>query len=310
MSDELFERLLAYRDENKLVSKGQLAVIVQLTRIAKEKSLPLDPADLVTEKKGQVSGLGKAALQKILADYGITRVLAEEGGRTSRGSMRTMQEYVAFLNDLHSQDIADMGKIESWWIERVKEFFQSKPFVLKYDMSKTIRSTVRDLLAQAEERQKESPGTTYVGTVLQHLVGAKLTLILPEDSLEVHGASVADSPTARSGDFIIDDVVIHCTTAPGEALMQKCQRNINGGLRPIIVTTYPRLVVAETLASDIGLGGRVEVWDIEQFLATNVYELSLFKSTDRKVTVEKLISAYNHIIGLCETDPSLRIELN
>lgn len=104
--------------------------------------------------------------------------------------------------------------------------------------------------------------------------------------------------------------VIHCTTAPGEALMQKCQRNINGGLRPIIVTTYPRVIVAESLASDIGLGGRIEVWDIEQFLATNVYELSFFKAADRKVTVERIIEAYNGIIGRCETDPSLRIELN
>lgn len=81
-------------------------------------------------------------------------------------------------------------------------------------------------------------------------------------------------------------------------------------MRPIIVTTYPRLVVAESLASDAGLGGRIEVWDIEQFLATNVYELSFFKSAERKVTVERLIEAYNAVIERCETDPSLRIELS
>lgn len=310
MSDQLLKKLLTYRNEKNLVSKGQLAVIVQLTRMAKDKGFPLKQDDLVMEKKGQVRGLGKATLQKILADYGITRVLAEEGGRTSRGSMRIMQDYIAFLNNLQVNDNVDLQIIEAWWIDRVKEFFQSKPFILRYDTSRTIRAIVRDLLAQAEDRQKESPGTTYMGTVLQHLVGAKLSLILPEGTLEIHGASVADSPTARSGDFIIDGVVIHCTTAPGEALMQKCQRNINSGLRPIIVTTYSRLIVAESLASDIGLDSRVEVWDIEQFLATNIYELSFFKETGRKVTVEKIIEAYNLIIDAHETDPSLKIEIS
>ena len=40
----------------------------------------------------------KYRIQRILADHGITRVLAEEGGRTSRGSVGLMQKYVEFLN--------------------------------------------------------------------------------------------------------------------------------------------------------------------------------------------------------------------
>lgn len=309
MSNSLQDQLLAYRDNKKLTSKGGLAIVIHLSRMAKERGLPLDSDALTTSNKGQVLNLGKAAVQKVLADYGILRVLAEEGGRTSRGSIGIMQDYVEFLNNLHKQGVADMAAIEAWWVDRVKEFFNSKPFVLRYDTSKTIRATVRDLLAQAEHRQKENPGTTYVGTVLQHIVGAKLSLIVPKGQMEFHGASVADSPTARSGDFIVEDVVIHCTTAPGEALIQKCSRNLETGLKPIIITTYQRLVVAESIAADHNLDGRIEVWDIEQFLATNVYELSLFKSAERKVTVQKIIDAYNEIIKNCETDPSLRIEI-
>ncbi len=309
MSNPLHDQLLAYRDEKKLTSKGNLAIIIHLSRMAKEKGLPLDSDALTTSNKGQVLNLGKIAVQKVLADYGVIRVLAEEGGRTSRGSIGIMQDYVEFLNNLHKQGVADTAAIEAWWVERVKEFFNSKPFVLRYDTSKTIRAVVRDLLAQAEHRQKENPGTTYVGTVLQHIVGAKLSLIVPEGQMEFHGASVADSPTARSGDFIVEDVVIHCTTAPGEALVQKCGRNLEAGLKPIIITTYQRLVVAESIAADHNLDGRIEVWDIEQFLATNVYELSLFKSAERKVTVQKIIDAYNGIVAQCETDPSLRIEI-
>lgn len=309
MSDALVTRLEEYRQGRNIVSKGQLAIIVHLSRLAKERGLPLNPVNLITGKKGQVSGLGKAAVQKVLGDYGITRVLAEEAGRTSRGSIGLMQDYVSFLNELHDEGIVDMDFIEGWWVNRVTDFFNSRPFTLRYDTSKTIRSTVRDLLAQADDRQQENPGTTYVGTVLQHLVGAKLSIILPE-GIELHGASVADAPTARSGDFAIDEVVIHCTTAPGDSLIEKCKRNIEGGYRPIIVTTYHRLVVAESLAADAGIGSRIEVWDIEQFLATNVYELSLFKAADRKITVERILKAYNEIVAWCETDPSLRIEIN
>lgn len=309
MSDVLVAKLEEYRNGKNIVSKGQLAIIVHLSRLAKERGLPLDPATLITGKKGQVSGLGKSAVQKVLGDYGITRVLAEEAGRTSRGSIGLMQEYISFLNELNEAGLVEMDFIEKWWVDRVTDFFNSRPFTLRYDTSKTIRSTIRDLLAQAEDRQRENPGTTYVGTVLQHLVGAKLSIILPE-GLELHGASVADAPTARSGDFAIDEVVIHCTTAPGDSLFQKCKRNIEGGYRPIIVTTYPRLIVAESLAVDAGLGGRIEVWDIEQFLATNVYELSLFKAANRKITIERILEAYNRIVAQCETDPSLRIEMN
>jgi hypothetical protein len=309
MSDVLLDRLTKYRSDNNIASKGKLAIIAHLSRVAKERGLPLDPADLVTENKGQVVGLGKAAVQKVLADYGIIRVLAEEGGRTSRGSIGLMRNYVSFLNELYREEIADMNVIEKWWVDRVTDFFNSKPFILRYDTSKTIRAIVRDLLFQAEERQRENPGTTYVGTVLQHLVAAKLSIILPE-GIELHGASVSDEQTARNGDFNVDETVIHCTTAPGESLIQKCRRNIEGGYRPIIITTYNRLIVAESLSMDNGLDGRVEIWDIEQFIATNIYELSRFKATERKITVEKIVEAYNKVIAQCETDPSLRIEIN
>jgi len=202
MRDELFQRLAAFQRENKIQSKGQLAVIIHLCRVAREQGLPLDSTRLVTEAGGQVRGLGKAAVQKVLKDYGIVRVLAEESGRTSRGSLGLMTVFVEFLNGLHSAHLADTAAIESWWIDRIRDYFNSRPFTLRYDTSRSLRAVVRDLLLQAEARQKESPGTTYMGTVLQHLAGAKLSIVLPQGSLAFHGASVADSPTARSGDFL------------------------------------------------------------------------------------------------------------
>lgn len=304
---ELQTKLAAYQKEKKLTTKGKLAAILYVSRLASRNGLPLDSAVLVTDSQGQVLGLGKSAVQAILKDHGETRVLAEEGGRTSRGSLGNMQQYVAFLNQLHEEGLADPEAIEAWWVERIRDFFSAKPFALRYDTSKSLRAIVRDLLAQAFKRQKDNPGTMYGGAVLQHLVGAKLTLALPVGAVQNNGFSVSDAMTDRGGDFIIDEVVIHVTTAPSEALMRKCERNLHAGLRPIIVTTYESMPAAESLANILGIGGRVDMLEVEQFIATNIYEISQFKTTERKVTVERLIDQYNLIVEQCETDPSLKV---
>lgn len=303
----LEQALHEYQQRRKLTTKGKLAAMLFVSRLALKQGLPLQASALLTDQKGQVQGLSKGAVQAILADYGILRVLAEEGGRTSRGSLGNMQDYVEFLNELQDKGVADMALIEAWWVARVRDFFTAQPFNLKYDTSKSLRGIVRDLLQQAEKRQRDNPGTMYAGAVLQHLIGAKLSLVLPKGSVSVNGFSVADRVTDRGGDFIIEDVAIHVTTAPSEALIRKCEGNLQAGLRPIIITTYKSLPGAESLAGIRGIAERVDVFDAEQFIATNVYELSGFNALKRKPTIERLVDAYNEIIDQCETDPSLKI---
>jgi len=309
MNSSMYERLSIFQKQERVNSKGSLSVVLYLSHVAKEQGLPLNPVLLITDNGGQVRGLGVAAITKILQEYGITRRLAEEAGRTSRGSMGLKDRYIEFLNALHKDGLADPLQIESWWIERIKDYFNSRPFRLRYDTSVSFRTIIKDLLRQAADRQRENPGMNYAGMVLQHLVGAKLSLILPPNTLEFHGASVADAPTARRGDFFVDDVVIHCTTAPSEALIEKCSENLRAGLRPMIITIFDRVAQAELTAADRGMEGRIEVLDFEQFIASNVYELSQFKASARKVTVGRIIEEYNRIVSECENDPSLRVEL-
>jgi hypothetical protein len=132
----LADKLLAYQQANKLSTKGKLAAILFVTRLAKTKGLPLDSSALVTDSQGQVLGLGKSAVQSILKEHGESRILAEEGGRTSRGSLGNMQQYVVFLNALYQDGIVDVASIETWWVDRVRDFFSAKPFILRYDTSK------------------------------------------------------------------------------------------------------------------------------------------------------------------------------
>lgn len=306
---ELLQRLEAFRVENGVTSKGSLALIVFLSRAVQNKEFPLTSDMFLTGNKGQVSGASMASVQTILAEYGLQRTLAKEGGRTSRGSIGLMTKYVELLNELHADGKLDLKATETWWAERVKDFFASQPFTLHNDTAHTMRSVVRGLLEQAQQRQKENPGTTYVGTVLQHLTAAKLSLVMPEGALQLHGASVADAPTSRNGDFVLGDVIIHCTTAPGSTLIDKCRENLSAGCFPVIVTVYERANTALTLAADAGLDGRIEVWDIEQFVSANIYEHSLFNHARRGVKLAALVEKYNRIIEQCETDMSLKIRM-
>lgn len=150
----------------------------------------------------------------------------------------------------------------------------------------------------------------YQGAVLQHLVGAKLELALPEVQITHNGFSVADAVSDRSGDFVIDDSIIHITTSPGEAVIRKCVRNLEAGAKPIILTLADGVPVALGLAKNADLSGRIDIMDAEQFLAANLHELALFKTAERRTTLLRLIETYNRIVSEHETDPSLRIELS
>lgn len=301
--------LAAFAANRGFRGKGPLSVALVVTQHAKKNGLPLDPETLLTEGGGQVLGLGKGAVQGILKRHGIPRVLASEGGRTSRGSLNNMREYVAFLNELEGKGKVDLDAVEAFWIERVHEFFAGKPFKIKLDASRSLRTIVRDVIAQAVERQKTSAGVYYAGAVLQHLVGAKLDCALGKGAFKHNNFSAADAPGARVGDFLIGDVAIHVTTSPGEAVIDKCRENLNDGYRPMLVTLQPGLTVAEGLANNIGLSDRIDIFEIEQFVALNLYELGKFGVDGRKTAVAEMVNRYNQIVEEFETDPSLKIEL-
>lgn len=305
---DITEQLSAFCSKHKFHNKGALCVALVVSRHAREKGLPLCSDQLLTEKGGQVLGLGKSAVQKILKTHGIERVLAAEGGRTSRGSIKNMNIYVEFLNKLHSNAGFDLNTVETFWIERVRVFFAGKPFSIKLDGSKNLRTLLKDVMAQAEERQKSNPGMQYAGAVLQHIVGAKLDLALGEkDLFEHHSFSTSDEQTGRAGDFLIGDVAIHVTTSPGESLIVRCRDNLDDGYQPLIVTTQRGLTAAEVLAENTGLGERIDVFEAEQFIALNLYELGRFSANGRRVAVQDLVARYNKVIDLYETDPSLKI---
>ena len=307
--DGLTDRLAAFADEHAIRSKGALGLPLVVTDHARTMGLPLDPARLRTEKEGQVLGLGKGKVQQVLARHGIDRVLAEEGGRTSRGSMGKMTAYVALLNELHAEgdSALDLDQVEAFWISRVQLFFAGKPLIMRLDPQASLRTAFRNLFEQAEVRQRETPGTMVVGTVLQHLVGAKLEGAYGQ--VEHHSASTKDEGQSRPGDFSIGDLAIHVSTAPGEALIRKCQTNLSGGQRPVILTLGRGVTLATGLAENAGIADRIDVFDAHQWLAAGVLDQGCDSPQARAHEIAQLLEIYNRIVEATETDPSLRIIL-
>ena len=308
LTSERLETLCS--EQPKFLRRGGLCVALIVTQVAKTKGLPLAPESLRTEEGGQVAGLGVASVQKILAAHGITKVLAKEGGRTSRGTLGLMKAYVETLNKLARDGKADLEEAEAWWIAKVQAHFASEGPKFHFDPGKSVRANVDDLLAQAGQLQESAGGTNYVGAMLQHLVGAKLDLVLGPGKVEHHGFSVADQPTARQADFQIEIVTIHVTTHPTEALILKCEENLQGGLKPVIVTIGDGVDGAAFLLNNSNLKDRVDVLDARQFLTANVYERSLFQAAGCKVTLTNLLRRYNQIVEANESDPSLRVILS
>ena len=220
-----------------------------------------------------------------------------------------MRLYVAFLNDTHWLDIADRDFIEEYWIHCVRAIFAGKPFAIKLDSPRSLLHVIRDILKQAEGRQKDMPGMNYAGAAAQHLVGAKLDYALGKHKFEHNSYSTADAPGGRAGDFLVGDVAIHVTTIPGDTVIERCRYNLQDGFRRGLVTLPIRVAVTEGLGANKGLSDRIDIFEIEQFVALNIYELGGFAADGRRVAIAELVTAYNNLIDAVETDPSLRIQV-
>lgn len=179
---------------------------------------------------------------------------------------------------------------------------------LRMSSSPAIREAVRSLVAQAPQRAGAA-GKSLVGALLYHLAGATLDCVLGTGAIEHSAFGTADPSGTRIGDYLIDDVAIHVTSSPSEALIKRCGQDLSNGIRPIVITLARHLPAAEVLADYFGVHERVEFFEIEQFVALSAHGLSRFGSSRRSLAIESIIARYNEIVAQVEPDPSLRIEL-
>lgn len=85
--------------------------------------------------------------------------------------------------------------------------------------------------------------------------------------------------------------------------------NLSENLRPLIVTTQSGAGGAGALAKNADVDDRIDILEVDQFVATNVYEWSRFEHSQRPLSIRELLETYNGIIERSETDPSLKISV-
>jgi len=286
--------------------KGAIAgALVILGRLQKDFDLKL--SNHLATGGAQIRGAGRAALKKILADFGEERPFLSEGGRTNRGLPGQVRDLLANLGELGiAQFPADprgdvLRTMQSWLVERVREFHQRQRIRISFDPAKTTAQLVKELLGEAKQNRKDGP-------LAQHLVGAKLQLRYPDLQIENNSYSTADLQLGRAGDFLVGDTAFHVTVAPMPPVYERCQHNLQRGIRPYLLVPDEKVVGAaqncETMAP-----GKVTVLSIETFVAANVDEISQFSSDALRREIRSLLRIYNDRVDAAERDKSFLIEI-
>jgi hypothetical protein len=181
--------------------------------------------------------------------------------------------------------------------------FQSPgPIRIRYKRQDSFRTQIESLFLAVRGKKDPVTDEALVSRLMWHLVAAVLSLKGRLDSDAITSMSPSDA-------FRVGNSVIHVTYCPAWPMMHECFAESDQGLRPLVISTRTGAAQAEALANEVGMGSKVEVLDITQFLVANMLEWTGFNGSQRRHTFEELIARYNGIVEACETDPSLKIEV-
>lgn len=271
------------------------------------EGLPITEERLVSPNKSQVKGLSGARVKKILHDHNEDRRFTSEGGRTSRATLPKARDLAKRWNrvDVGNADLRQLShELEKFFVEKVREdYFNKQRISVTLDPLKPVAVTVREIISAASARPDKP-----AGSVLQHLVGAKLQLRFPDFTIGTDHSNAADEQTGRQGDFQVKTTAFHVTMAPSEKVIERCKENLRDGYRPVLIVPLRRVAGARDNAEMAGIGESVSVIDAETYIGTNIEEISHYDTEKIRVGLTELIRSYNQRIRSSETDVSLQIE--
>lgn len=255
----------------------------------------------------QVSGVSGQNVAEILRQFDEDRPFLSEGGRTNRGLRSDIESLLSHLAELELQSKPDKVRdaVLVYWqallVQAIKRYFNRQRLSFEFDPTKTTWELLKTLLDEARENGKEGP-------VAQYLVGAKLDLRFPDETVENHSYSTADIQTDRAGDFSLGDTVFHVTVAPQLPLFSKCLRNLKSGYRPYILVPSYREVGTRQLAEQEA-PGQITIVTIETFVSQNIEEMAHFSGGKIHTGLRALLSRYNERVDQVEIDKSMMIEI-
>ncbi len=302
-SQQILEQWLLSCTRGGKVSRNTVAIgIVVLDWMRIDNASPEVVLSGGQEIRNARSGLGD-----VLERYGVPRTyLKEVTTRQAPNDGRRLFEAFRWGSHFDLLDAVDrenlIVELAQILVALAKEWLDRKSLTLTLDRSEAPTAWVESILENAKGRSG--------GIIEQHLVGAKLVKRFPNIDIPNFPAHAADEQTARSGDFVIKDLVLHVTAAPSSNVIAKCVDNLKKGLRPLLLVPRSRELNAHALAEDKGVNKSIAIVSIEDFLAMNVFELATENSRDTFSVLAEIIDIYNLRLREVETDLSLQIEIS
>ena len=287
-------------------AKGTIAgSLVVLERLKKDYTLEIDAH--TAAGGSQVIGAGGSSVRKILERFGETRPFLSEGGRTNRGLRGKIKEMLDLLGEFQLDKVEPtrrgevLSGLQHVLVQKVQELHSRERLKPEFDPSKTAFHFVHQLLELAREDGKAGP-------VAQYLVGAKLQLRFPRETVENKSFSTADQQLGRSGDFELGKTAFHVTVAPMPGVFERCKQNLKRGLAVYLIVPHGALEGTRQNA-ELTSPGEISVTSIEGFVSQNVDELSGFSISSRKNELRALIETYNSRVDQIENDKSMLIDI-
>ncbi len=295
------------RQNNNLPAKGTLAgALVILDRLKTKYTLEIGH-HRAKRGQSQIQGVGKAKVQKILAQFGETRNFLKEGGRTNRGLAGAMSSLLDTLRKAELDALSEeernkvLTEVQRYLAGKVNDYFSRERIKITYDPAKTAWQAIHEILAAAKSVGKEGP-------VAQYLVGAKLALRFPDKDIRNDVFSAQDEQLGYPGDFLIGDTVFHVTVAPTPGHLEKCRANVIAGYSVYLLVPDKIVVGARQYAENF-LPGQITVQSVESFVSQNVEELASFSKGEFVSGFRTLLETYNNRVRQVEPDESMLIEL-
>jgi hypothetical protein len=304
--DEWCDGLDLYQD--KLPSKGSIAAALHvLSRL--RSAFELTVSAHVSGGESQITGLSAAAVKRILAEFGETRILSAVGGRSNRGGRGDIARLLDAMRPLHLEELPPSKREDvlrsmqqHLVLQYVARYFAVKRVKAAFDQNAATWRFIEMVLENAKASGK-------AGAVAEYLIGAKLSVKFPGIVIRNKRFSIADAPTHASGDFEVGNTVFHVTVAPMIELLEKIRTNLERGLRVYLLVRELQVLGARELTEGIA-AGRITVQSIESFVATNIDEAAEFHGNAKlKSGLRRLLEKYNERVDEAELDKSMLIEL-
>lgn len=297
-----------HRSKSGKVNTNAMTVGIAVAELLKS-NYPLTDDVVKSRNQGQVKGLSRTLVSRILAEHGETQEFTSEGGRTSRGSLVLALELASILNDTLGLNVAESTRtataiaLQDYFVSCIQADYSSKQRLrVSIDWQKPVSAIAFDILEAARHRADQP-----TGAVAQHLAGAKLELRFPNLEIGRDQANAADQQTNRQGDFQVGSTAFHVTVAPSSKLVARASENIAQGYRPVVLVPHDKMQFASGLFASEGMGNRVGTQSIESFVGTNVEEMGGYDAKGIRLEIAHLVRRYNMRIKDCESDKSLML---